>query len=363
MSLKKNLKEYFSYSTAEKRGLIILLVLLVGIYVIPVFFKNNDGEKIIFDEEKQAKFQKIIGDFEKRSVGKNKVEYFNFDPNTATQEQLRKLGFKEFQIKNLNKYRSIGGRIKNKSDLQKIYGISKDDYNRLKEFIQIKSNVKTQIKKKEFKKKKSYLFAFNPNKLSISGWDSLGVDKKIANRIQNYIKAGGVFKSKNDLNKIYGFDTLILAKLKPYITIPKQVTAKYPKAKPLISLNICDTTELKSLPGIGTVLSKRIIKYRKILGGFTQKNQLLEVYGVSKDKYERISKFISVDSTQIIKIKLNYINSERLYQHPYISKRAAVDIIRHRQKKGKINSPDELKVRGLISDSIYIKLHPYLSVE
>lgn len=363
MSIRRNIKEYFSYSTAEKRGLLILLILLVVVYVMPILLKTDNGEEIIFEEEKQVKFQKIIEDFEERSISKKEVEYFKFDPNTVTEVQLRKLGFKEFQIKNLKKYISIGGRIKNKSDLQKIYGISKDDYNRLKAFIQIKSNAKAKIKKQEFKKRKTYLFIFNPNKLSILGWDSLGVDNKIANRIQNYIKAGGGFNSKNDLKKIYGFDTVMLAKLSPYIIIPKQVFAKHDKVKRIINLNNCDTTELKSLPGIGSVLSKRIIKYRNILGGFVQKKQLLEVYGVSKDKYGRIKGLFAVDSTQIIKIRLNSANSEQLYQHPYITRRTAVDIIRYRQKIGEIKILEELKIKGLINDSLYFKLRPYLLIE
>ncbi|MGQ1910437.1 helix-hairpin-helix domain-containing protein [Marinifilum sp. RC60d5] len=363
MSLRKNIKEYFTYSTAEKRGILLLLILLVGIYIVPVFLKSDNGEEIVFDEEKQAEFQKMIKGFEGRSDRKNEVKYFKFDPNTASEEQLRKLGFKEFQIKNLKKYRSFGGRIKNKSDLQKIYGITKDDYNRLKAFIQIKRIAKRKIEEQEAKKRKTYLFAFNPNELSISGWDSLGVDNRIANRIQNYIKAGGEFNSKNDLKRIYGFDTLVLAKLIPYIKIPKQGAAKYVRVKRPINLNNCDTTELKSLPGIGSVLSKRIIKYRNMLGGFVQKKQLLEVYGVSKDKYGKIIELLTVDTTQIIKIRLSFVNSEKLYQHPYISRRTAVDIIRYRQKTGGIRVVSELKTNNLIGDSLYFKLRPYLSIE
>ena len=41
-----------------------------------------------------------------------------------------------------------------------------------------------------------------------------------------------------------------------------------------IDLNIADTLTLKKLKGVGSVYSNRIIKYRDLLGGFSNKRQL-----------------------------------------------------------------------------------------
>ncbi|MEM9858315.1 MAG: helix-hairpin-helix domain-containing protein, partial [Bacteroidota bacterium] len=56
---------------------------------------------------------------------------------------------------------------------------------------------------------------------------------------------------------------------KPYI---KKVIARF-------DINEADTTQLKQLKGIGSVFSRRILKYRKLLGGFVTSDQLSEVYG------------------------------------------------------------------------------------
>lgn len=64
-----------------------------------------------------------------------------------------------------------------------------------------------------------------------------------------------------------------------------------------IELNSADTTELKKLRGIGSKLSQRIVKYRTKLGGFSSKEQLRSVYGLSEETYQQIETHIWVDTT------------------------------------------------------------------
>ena len=65
----------------------------------------------------------------------------------------------------------------------------------------------------------------------------------------------------------------------------------------LVDLNSADTTELQKVRGIGPVLSKRIVKYRKLIGGFTDKSQLRQVYGLSPENYEQIAGQVYADTT------------------------------------------------------------------
>jgi len=55
-----------------------------------------------------------------------------------------------------------------------------------------------------------------------------------------------------------------------------------------VELNSADTTELKRLRGIGSVLSARIVKYRNKLGGFSSVEDLKNVYGLSDETYQSI---------------------------------------------------------------------------
>ncbi|MCL1821530.1 MAG: helix-hairpin-helix domain-containing protein, partial [Prolixibacteraceae bacterium] len=63
--------------------------------------------------------------------------HFLFDPNNATDEELRKLGFSEQQLKNLTTYRDKGGKFRKKEDLARIYGIDERFYSELEPWISI----------------------------------------------------------------------------------------------------------------------------------------------------------------------------------------------------------------------------------
>ena len=67
--------------------------------------------------------------------------------------------------------------------------------------------------------------------------------------------------------------------------------------KAQIDINGCDSAALVALPGIGPVLSARIIKYRKLLGGFASVEQLKEVYGLPEETYEMIKGRLYADSS------------------------------------------------------------------
>ena len=85
-----------------------------------------------------------------------------------------------------------------------------------------------------------------------------------------------------------------------------------------IELNSADTSSLISVRGIGHVFSRRILKYRKLLGGFYKKNQLLEVYGIDSIAFSNIEKQITVDTALIEKININTAEFKQALKHPYL---------------------------------------------
>jgi competence ComEA-like helix-hairpin-helix protein len=85
-------------------------------------------------------------------------------------------------------------------------------------------------------------------------------------------------------------------------------TAKFPsykKEKILVELNSADTFDLQRLQGIGPSFAKRIVKYRERLGGFRNKKQVLEVWGMDTARYNRISENLSVNADSVHRIDLN----------------------------------------------------------
>src|SRR5690606_31569388 len=61
-------------------------------------------------------------------------------------------------------------------------------------------------------------------------------------------------------------------------------------------LNKATADELQQVKGIGPAYSERIVKYRDLLGGFIDQDQLNEVYGLKEETIEELNKYFSIQS-------------------------------------------------------------------
>ena len=117
--------------------------------------------------------------------------------------------------------------------------------------------------------------------------------------------------------------------------------------KLIVNLNSTDTTELKSLPGIGSFFARNIVEYREKLGGYVEINQLLEVYSFDSSRLETITPYINIDSISLRKINVNADDFKIILRHPYIEYEDVKKIVNHREKRGFIKNWEEyLKVVG-----------------
>ncbi|HUX95309.1 MAG TPA: helix-hairpin-helix domain-containing protein [Bacteroidales bacterium] len=128
----------------------------------------------------------------------------------------------------------------------------------------------------------------------------------------------------------------------------------------IVDINRCDTSELIRLPGIGPVLSVRIIKYRNLLGGYYSKEQLREVYGLPPETYEKIKDMVKADTMLIKYIEINTADYRKLSRMPYLERGDVNAILKYRELKGKIHSVSELVENKVISKEKALKVRPYL---
>lgn len=225
----------------------------------------------------------------------------------------------------------------------------KENYYTKKEFDHSKSNdtkwkkSKKKSKKKVPKKPKSFVsFQFDPNKIGKDSLKLLGFSSYATNSLMKYRSKGGIIRSIDQMSKINGLDEATLERLIPFIDLqeyPKKQFAsnssssnnqtspqptinkkKYKRKEPKIfDINTGDTTDFMNLHGIGRVYSKRIISFRKSLGGFFTIQQVGDVWGIEDSLFQTIKPYLTVNPVHIKKRNINQMDKDSLNKHPYIN--------------------------------------------
>lgn len=157
-------------------------------------------------------------------------------------------------------------------------------------------------------------------------------------------------------------------KLKPYIQIeqswdsPQGEKTENTADNFVVELNSATPAELKKLRGVGDYFAGKIVKYRSLLGGFSSKTQLLEVYNFKKETYEAIKNQVRVDKSRLKKLNINFADYGELIGHPYLKKSHVKAILNHRSQNGSYASVSEVLENGLMPEKDFRKIKPYLKV-
>lgn len=310
--LKRASRIFLDYSRTDRSAIILLSLLIVVCVAANFIIGRYAPSNPPIDPGLREKWQKMVAST-KASKKTNTMFLFPFDPNIITVEELDSLLLPKQVKRNLIRYRETGGRFKRKRDLRKIYGVNDSVYSSIDSLILLPEESPAQTYKKET----------NFNKEDEKQVQSQGLNRNFEKKYE---------KDDRDKGREIG----------------------------MVNLNRADTSELRTLPGIGPVFAGRIIKYRKLLGGFYEKEQLLEVYNFPEESFRVIEKRVSVDSSSIRKIRLNFSEYGDLLRHPYLEKEAVEAILKYRRYNGSIEGARKLKdITGMKQDDID-RLLPYL---
>jgi len=213
--------------------------------------------------------------------------------------------------------------------------------------------------------------SFNPNKYPAEAWRKMGFTNQQIRNIKNYEAKGGKFKRKEDVKKIYSISDVEYEIIEPFINIPslyKSKTGKVISKKPsvktpnlsIIEINSASSPNLETSLGLTSYLAKRIISYKNILGGYINKKQLKEVYGLNDSIYNTIEKYIEIDTSLIKRIDMNNIEFKQLLKHPYFDYNTTKSFFKARNKVGSFSSLNQIKLIDGVSDSTVNKAGNYL---
>lgn len=222
-------------------------------------------------------------------------------------------------------------------------------------------------------KKQKKIYPFNPNYLTDFKGYFLGMTTEEIDRVLNYRKQGKYFQTKLEFKKVSGISDSLYEVLKNYINIPfykKNNSVKIQNTTYKTSttnINEARAEDLKQISGIGEVLSKRIVKYRKSIGGFTEKSQINKVYGLKPEVIQKIWQvFYLPSSNKAIpkeKKSINTTTIDELHKLTGIHIKLAERIINYRNKLGGFIISEQLaEVYGL-SDQNYQRIWEYYEIK
>ncbi len=137
---------------------------------------------------------------------------------------------------------------------------------------------------------------------------------------------------------------------------------KRPAFRGIISINSADSADLLPLPGIGPVFAGRLIRYRDLVGGFYASEQLREVYGLSRETIADILPHLAFDTSHLRLIDLNHASFREILRHPYLEYEDVRALLRYRDVQGGFSDLEEIRESGLLSDTVYKRIQPYLRI-
>lgn len=149
-------------------------------------------------------------------------------------------------------------------------------------------------------------FRFDPNTVSVEDLCRLGFSPKQAQAIDNYRQKGGRFRRKEDFAKSYVVADSVFRRLEPFIDIP------------LVDLNVADSAAFDALPGIGGWFATKMVEHRKALGGYSYKEQLMDIYRFDQEKFDGLKDLITVSPENAVPYPLWTLPADSLRAHPYI---------------------------------------------
>jgi len=359
MKFKQFIQDYFAFSRNERRGITILLVI---IFLLAI------ANKIFFYFETPVRIDTVLFDSARNNLGllndsvaqRNPLQkFFRFNPNTIDSIGLSRLDLPESVKQNLLIFRSKGGKFYIVEDFSKIDGVTDSIYKKIAPYLVLKNESNTIVPDAS----KTELFMFDPNKSTNAEFYRLGLSEKQIASIRDYQNKGGSFKGKKDFFKILGLNNDQKKVIGNYLVIESVEDSHSEKKAAIkefsVELNSADTILLKQLPGIGEKLSKRIVQYRDLLGGFYSVKQLTEVYGLGKQTILKIENKLTVDITKIRKLDLNFSKVNELSRHPYLQNEIALKIIKFRTKNGRIHDLSVLRDSLILNVDEYNRLKPY----
>jgi len=316
---RKWIRDYFVFSQKERRAVIVLGALAILFALLPALFPFlvKDEIELVVDTATQQQLARLkvmpeareyrkdeeqsdqlyepkYPNFKKKESSIIAGELFYFNPNTASAEDFQRLGLREKTIQTILNYRNKGGRFYKADDLERIYGLRHEEFERLFPYVQIET--KTTVPKEtagftststsKSENKETENFVIDINSTDTTEWKKLkGIGSKLSQRIVNFRSKLGGFVTVDQVAETFGLPDSTFQKIKPQLQFSETGIKK-------INLNTATIDDLKGHPYIKYALANAIVQYRAEHGNFKAVAELQKLGAIDEVLFKKIAPYL-----------------------------------------------------------------------
>lgn len=219
--------------------------------------------------------------------------------------------------------------------------------------------------------RKPRIYPFNPNYLTDLKGYLLGMTPSEIDRLLAFREKGRFIRSSSEFQEVTGISDSLLLSIEPHFRFPAfKSRNRFEKRKPTretvqkMDLNRATEEDLQEIYGVGKVLSRRIVAYRRSLKGYSLKEQLYEVYNLPDETVDLIfERFEIQEAPSIQKLDVNRASFRELLSLPYVDYDLTRRIVKFRQEEKVISDLADLKKIDSFPLDKYERIALYLSAE
>ncbi len=317
---KQLVKEFLSFSKKERIGIIclvsLILIIITGFYLYPSQPKitNADNQKInrMIDrlKEKQEEnsdsghWRNEEDDGQERgkmnypsayyakTERKTIAEFFEFNPNTATENDWKRLGISGKTTRTIQKYLAHGGHFYHPDDLEKIWGMPVEDARRLKPWVRISpafpqsKNTSWSQQKINFPSTQKKSGPVDINLADSNAFIALpGIGHTLAKRIISFREKLGGFYSPNQVAETFGLPDSTFQKIRFQLSLSNSTVKK-------ININSAGIEEMKTHPYVRYGMANAIVQFRNQHGPFHTVDDLRKIGSVSEEALNKAKPYL-----------------------------------------------------------------------
>ncbi|MBC7425607.1 MAG: helix-hairpin-helix domain-containing protein [Bacteroidia bacterium] len=302
--MKKNMfrvfTDYFDFTRSEKKATVLVCIIIVVLTLMPFLWPYFIKPTPIDIVAAEKKYRELDGlpeykphkqyyqkeEYKSGSYKNDPVKPFSFDPNTISDVDLKRLGFKPWIAERIFKFRNSGGKFYDIAGFKKVYGVDSNLVNSLKNYMRfpVKPERESNIyKKEEFVKKQ-------PTIIDLNTADSAlivtlpGIGQAFARRILKYRDLLGGFYKKEQLLEVYGLDNEKFESIESRIIISGNFKT--------ININKATLAEMKH-PYINYTQAKAIVNFRVQHGNYSDFKSLEQVKLLDALTLEKLKPYLS----------------------------------------------------------------------